>query len=841
MSEDSQLYTGALEYVRRCFSEEYNKSEDTLILSISRKGPKLLERVFRRENYAHYNTITEVALPFCMRRFADYKGELNIKIFDDAIYFGTTVEGICNELKNFARLYGVRTDKKLYTAIRATESKLNLQENLQDITIHSFRGGDEDSLRAGYGHYFIRRLAKDLESSNNTMEIEFPIVEFSCMDIIDRRNLFDIFRNVYGADHVYESGRTDNSNITIFLDDMPGRAFRKLRIYVDGTKLRVVCMSPWLMPNDVTVMLSLFRGTPWNVLWRDLTEACLGLIDGKRNFDVYALSKVERSIRKSLVIMANYILSFDLIRTEQSKLIKIFQLTEKKYFYDGVQIADLFYLLGDYDLCMKVKSLFKEAWSTFGLLAKEDIFSPNIKEQILKPDYQVFESSEFPEKEELLVFKQANGKMLSRCLDEQEALSALFFNQTSLIEKWSRRHEKYDFRRLRFGYTFQSLFSELKGRFPEKGSGQITRIIHQWVDHRVDQACIVPQYVVDHRTNTWCRVFRPGENEDALLNHLSRFVLNVFQIINKEVKMGWVNTKMFRELLALTLTDDNQEDLNETFDFRLRSDLAQRELYFVLEGEERSRNVFEYLVDMGILTDENSMVSISQDLTDEEMVHSTTLDKSLEDSIDQRMRTIVQQIVKNRYTRAPFFITNYYYFRNTDLPRMATLNTEIQGTLETVVNQLLAKNGHYNFTEEFVKGYYATRDFIVSIELLNNEELMMQMPFSNQERWEYIRQQIMLWRAKFTFDLIIAAFLQQDKRMITSELSDQPERYVSYGYYLWLNTETHDELNHIVDATDNMDEIRTAVLPVIEERVKIIKDVKLNAYERALQEETPKF
>lgn len=841
MTEDSKLYADSLEYVRKSFSDIYNKSEDTMILSLSRKGPKLLERIFGREGYVHYNTITEVALPFCMRKIAEHETGFSIKIFDDAIYFGTTVEGVCKELVNFENLYGKHTDKEIYTAIRARESKLSLKENLCDIEIHAYKGNENDLLREGYGHYFIRHLAYDLESCNNTLEIDFPIVEFSFSDIINRNSLLEGCRKVYGYGNVYESGRIENRNITILLDDMPGRAFRKLRIYIDGRKVRVVCMAPWLIPNDVTVILGLFMGTPWNSLWDELVDACLGIINGKRNFDVYALSKVERSIRKSLVILANYILSYDLIRTEFFKLLEIFHGTERTFKYEGVQINDLFYLLGDYNLCRKVQLMFRDAWNLFDQTGQDDIFMPNMKERGEKNDYQVFESDGFPEKDELQVFKLANEKMLSRCIDEQEALSALLYNQTLLIEKWSRHNEKYDFSRLRFGYTFQSLLKEVMGLFPEADGKQELRIIHQWVDHRIDQACIVPQYVVDYKTNLWCRVFRPGENEDALLNHLSRFVLFVFMTINKVMKLGWVNSTLLRELLVLSFSDDYRDELDDSFDFKLEPDFEQRELYFILKRQENRRSVFEYIKDMGVLTEENNMVSMSQELIDEEMVKATTLDKSLQDRIEKKIITIAQQIVSNRYNRDPFFITNFYFFKASELPKLKALNTQVQTMLKNGVNELKNTNVNNVFINEFIDIYYSTRDYIVSIGLLNNEELVMQLPLSLDERQEYLMQQIMLWRAKLTCDLIITAFLQQDKRMITNELSDSPGGYIIKGCNLWLQKNTLEDLKHIVDSSDSMDEIRKSVLSVVIERVKNMTDVNLNDYEHTMPEDASKF
>ena len=222
MTIDSELYTASKQYVKDKFSDYYNKSENVLILSVSRKGPKFLERLFGRTSSETLNTITEVALPFCMKRLASKKKSWCVKVFDDAVYYGTTVEGIIHELEAFEGLYGLELKKELYTAIRAKESHAHFKQNLNDVEIHSYNDDNNKELRPGYGHYFIRRLEKDLAESDNTLEIEFPIVEFKADGIVDRDKLFYSIEKVFGTSNCYVINHEGHKNLSVVLTRIAG-------------------------------------------------------------------------------------------------------------------------------------------------------------------------------------------------------------------------------------------------------------------------------------------------------------------------------------------------------------------------------------------------------------------------------------------------------------------------------------------------------------------------------------------------------------------------------------------------------------------------------------------
>jgi len=828
MTKDNDLYNKSMQYIEKCFVTDYNQSEDVLILSISRKGPKLLEKIFGRKPRQYYNTITEVALPYCMRRLSKENRDLKVKIFDDAIYFGTTVESIYNELKAFEQLYGIDSEKKLYTAIRAPESRNDLRKCLSDVDIHSYNDDNNEFVRDGYGHYFVREFEKFISESNNTLEIEFPIVEFDSDEDIDRDKLFDELGNLYGEKNTYLVKHHNQSSITVLFENTPGQSFRKLRVYVDGKTIRVVSMSPWLLPNDMSVLLGMFLGTSWEPLWEELTNAYFVLVTEEKEFNFHAFQQVERSIKKSLVIMANYILSFELMRAESKNLTTVFSKLGGSIHFKGVLITDLFYLLGDVSLCNAVKNHIDQTWEDFDIHQNNSLETPNMSPLSLNVDYQVFENEHFLGADELFVFQQQNEKMLLKSINESEALSALFFNQTAMIEKWSRRDKKYAFGRLRFGYTFASLLKDLRSKFSDKQLQEVQKKMHRWLDHRIDQACVVPQYVVDHETNTWCRVFRPGENEDALLNHLARLVLMVFNCIDSKLNLGWVGETMLKEMLCLVVTNDNKKGIEDSFDFSLIRKDSTRSLFYRVDGEDDNRDVYEYMKDMGILTEKNGMVSIGKELKDEEIAKSTTLDDELKESIKERISSIAEKVVLYGSVYAPTFVTNLYFFKKENLGDMQQVNHDAIYVLRKIVANL-EKNGNLDeYKQDLINNYYSARQFIVSIPFFSKTDTLSLLPLDNDlERCSYAKEMIVMWRQKVAFELIIAAYLQEDMNMLDSHIDINPMDYMAYGYFLGLDMDSQASLDALLKSTRDLQSVRRQIVTIIKQHLEHISDVNL--------------
>ena len=824
MIRDNELYAASKQFVKDTLSDYYNKTEDVLILSVSRKGPKLLERLFGRKEARHLNTITEVALPFCIKRLANKKKEWKVKVIDDAVYYGTTVEGIIHELEAFETLFNIECKKELYTAIRAKESHESFKENLKEVRIHSYNDDNNIELRSGYGHYFISHLEKDLAETGNTLEIEFPIVEYYADHTIDQADLFSSFIETYGKDRCYTVEHHGLQSLSIILDEKDGQSFNKIRIFVKDATVRLVCMSPWVIPNDILVLVSLFRESPFRGVWLYLMDAYIEPALGKRNTNAYAFMLVERSIRKSLVIMANYMLSCEQLIIEKSKLQQAFNHAEINLTYKGISTSDLFYLLGDIDLCSKLIDRFNNLWYDGFDDKIWSLVEPYYNPPSAKIDYQVFELKDFPEAKELDIFENRNGDMLGHSMNVEEALSALFYNQTSLIEKWSRHSEQYDFGRLRFGYTFDSLKKDLHRTGILDGKTNSQKKVHQWIDRRIDQACIVPQYIVDHKTNVWCRVFRPGENEDALLSHLTRYVLAVFNSMDRIQKLGWVYKDLFEELLCLSV--HHQEGLDDSFEFELLSDMSKRRLMFKYGEESEARSVFDYLTDMKILHVEDNMVSISKELADDDLRKTTTLDSEIEKMIRDKIARIMEMVVYFDYQQYPFFVTNLFFFESSQINTLVQFNKGYQKSLEEAIAKIEKEENKSQLGIYIYNHYISSKNFAVSIDIFTDDKVLSEFIPNTDDKLKYAREMIVLWKIKFLYEILIITQLYNSKEGLKNEM-DAARDYDAYGYHLEWDKETLDFFRKLVAQTDNMQEIRNQSLNWVKTKMNLIPEIKV--------------
>ena len=824
MMNDSELYVASKNFVIQKLSDCYNKTEDVLILSVSRKGPKFLERLFGRADNETLNTITEVALPFCMKRLAGIKKNWRIMVFDDAVYYGTTVEGVIHELEAFENLYAIESKKELYTAVRAKESHANFKENLNNVTVHSYNDDKSIHLRNGYGHYFIRRLERDLSDSGNTLEIEFPIIEFEADKPVDRDNLFASLIEIYGADKCYIVNHYEDKSLSIELDESEGQSFSKIRVYIKDTCIRVVCMTPWILPNEILVMVSLFKDTPFFGIWLNLMSAYTDPVIGRKRANAYTFMQVDRTIKKSLIIMANYLLSCGQFLTQKGAILEAFLKSEIKARYKGIHTSDLFYLLGDKVLCKEIQDKVNDLWE-IGVTGNEiNLSKPNCKIPTVSLNYQIFEHQNFPEQEEYDLFERHNKDMLGQCKNANEALSALFYNQTALIEKWSRRSEQYDFGRLRFGYTYSSLTKDLSESGINGDNLKLTKRIHQWVDHRIDQACIVPQYIVDYKTNLWCRVFRPGENEDALLSHLTRYVLSVFNSMDQVQRLGWIQKDLFEELLCLSVY--NVEELKDSFEFELIPDMVQRKLLFNYGIDSSKRNVLEYLTDMNILKIDNDMVSVSKELADDDLRLTTTLDYDVEKSIHDKISEIMGYVAKLKYQQYPFFVTNLYFYNSDQINDIVNYNKNYLNSLSETVNMIERGASKQDLSLYIYNNYFSSKKYIVSIEVFTNDDIMTSLFINTREKLQYARELIVMWMIKFLYELIIVTHLHDNFNALKSEL-ETAMSFEAYGYRLEWDEDTLNYFRQLIEQTEEVQEIRNRSLMWVKNMIVKIPNVKV--------------
>lgn len=837
IKDDALLYDSAKKFIKEGLPSELDSMggvEHVGILSLSRKGPRFQDVIFDSDNDINrYPTITEIALPFFFRKYHKTGKKIpQMMVFDDAVYFGTTIEGICKELEAYEKIYKSENEEQhVYVAIQTKESKFSEYDSSNRINIHSYNRTNGINIRDGYGHYFIKRLARDLRGLKTSLEVEYPIVKFECAGSINTEDFFNALRNEFSVDNTYkvthDGGNTEN--YTVILKERQGMEFSKLRIYPDegNNVIRIACMAPWMLPNNMMSIMSLFDNSPKLMrIWKELFDAYSYPAVEVKSLNVEALGTIERNSRKSLISLANYLLSYDTLLENKGRIEHVFRAARLSTEFKGVQHRDLFYLIGDDDLCEDIKSAFDDFWQE----AKR-IPAPYIDTDIKRVDYTVFEDSNYHDPAEKELFLQNNIKLLSKCQLYQEALSALCYNQTTLIEKWSRRNKEYNHRRLHFGYTFDTIFTYLLENRDKNGKKieyfdtdtALHKSIHRCIDERVDHSCIVPQYILDCKTDNWIRVFRPGENEDAHLSHLARYVVFVLNTISIKLKLGRVDKSLLNKVLCFVLSKEEQlrkeqQDKTPTLKDDLGINLVVHEDLFCAEFKDadnkdnKIEKILDYLIDMDILSDKgDNTIGISDNLYDEDIRATTTLDKRVEDRIKGYVEDIALKFdAESISPQNSFFVMNYYFYRLNKSKTIADIDRfnktavdELRDAFENMGRNYQDKESYSNLIWDI---YTGLKKYIISLGLLHASYL---------ENEDYAKRQIKLWQMKTICELIITAYLANNLTLFRNMISDNGGIIEINNIYIYLDPATRDALQKILDEYSDERDIRKYCYPEI--------------------------
>ena len=351
-------------------------------------------------------------------------------------------------------------------------------------------------------------------------------------------------------------------------------------------------------------------------------------LDVRKEFN----NEIRRNRLRTQVILANYILSFNNFLVEREKINAIVNdlgIAESSY---SIKENNLTYLIGNVSLVANTIGRLKVAADSS--LSLDPVLS--VKEMTANNDY-VQESNSLP-KDELEVLQNHNLVMISKSQNTEETLSAMFNNLTILIEKWTRGTIYDDNYRLRFGYTMKNLtaFVHRYGQFKIEEPEQFQKDLHRWIDNRIDNGCIVPQYIIDSGSSTWMRVFRPGENEDLLLSHLARLILCVWNQANEILQVQKVNTYTFQSLLSVVIKTF-KEELKEEESY-LQLGIDYKLLPYV---GDKKRNIVEYMKDMYILTEENDLLECSPRLQNKEFKTYTTLSSDMEAKVREKIISLL--------------------------------------------------------------------------------------------------------------------------------------------------------------------------------------------------------
>ncbi len=621
--------------------------EKKRIVSLGRKGVRMFDDLSlpeegnlkqenangQKERNELPDVVSEHALPFISRQ--DRNTGAVYYLMDDALYYGSSAKGVAKEVYAFENIYGIHghsVNKICFlSAIDTGELRPNFECHIGKIDAKNVK---EAGFGRGYSHFFSKRLSKDIRSLENTFEIEFPIVSYALDKHISEEDWKKAAETIYPntkKNEVYIVDHVENYSINILLDCTYGCSFNKLRLFPSNSKkdynrldcVKVVCMSPLPIRDDDYLLEHLFDNANegYRALWKEIFDRCYITTSDTNSDNVMDYLTIARwRCKKSLVVMANYLISFSTFVQQCGSLENLFAQAGLKAEFRGIDAEkDLYYLLGDMDFCRKVA----ETLGTFYMNKTEcgDV-SANTD---LHVDYTVFENSKDMDESIVTLIRIQDDYMMEKSQNMEEALGALFYNQDVFYEKQvlASNPVTQDFNRLRMGYTFESLRKTIDDTCKRRGNIRLEQgTLHRWVDQRIDEASIVPQYVLDEKSKHWLRVFRHGENEEPLLGHLARFVLLVYLEWNEHVKLGWIKRSDFQHLLIKAYKEigNEKEQIVESTNIDIYIDIDKNNEEVLMftnshykkeEDTGKPHNVLQYMIDMCILSeDANQRITI---------------------------------------------------------------------------------------------------------------------------------------------------------------------------------------------------------------------------------------
>lgn len=760
---DSTIYSNSLKEMVKHLNEEIHSSETDIVIALSRKGPRMLEYLKRYNSLKEFAFTTEHALPFIFEQLSNNRDKkYRIFIVDDAIYFGSTIQNLYNEIKAYIEAYKL-DNLKIYaviTAIKATDSKTL---SIDNALLLNYKGNEP--LRAGYGHYFVKCLMNDFSKLDNTLEVEFPTIEYDLPSNVDEQIVDEAIKKQYPDAFRSEQNGESRAKWCIILENGKTSAFNKVRIFISANKLRFVFMNPHYFNNNEETLAGLMvrQGSPFREMWNEIQLHFKNVeLDIRKEFN----NEIRRNRLRTQVILANYILSFNNFLVERDKINAIvgsLGIDENSY---SIKENNLTYLIGNVSLVANTIGRLKVAADSN--LSLDPLLS--VKEMTVNNDY-VLESNSLP-KDELEVLLNHNLVMISKSQDTEESLSAMFNNLTILIEKWTRGTIYDDNYRLRFGYTMKNLtaFVHRYGAFKIEEPEKFQTELHSWIDNRIDNGCIVPQYIVDSASSTWMRVFRPGENEDLLLSHLARLVLCVWNQANEILQVQKVNTYTYQSLLSVVI---------DTF----REYLEKEESYlqFRIDGKllpcigDKYRNIVDYMKDMYILTEENDFLECSPRLQNKEFKTCTTLSRELEENIRKKIKSLLSPklVLDNPFGDFSGDI-NYELKELLPISKIEVNIQKLKDDVHDLIQLLLVSDGNVvdmtdNEVDHLLSNYFAfIKPYLLSDEKVSKLEIDGDSIYYTEEKLQKILS---------LYNILLLVYNYNDDELLTQYLENKTFLY----------------------------------------------------------------
>lgn len=615
---------------------EVLSDKDNIVVALSRKGPRLLESLFRQEDLSG-NVISEHALPFLFYKLlVNPQFNCNLYIVDDAIYFGSTVKALIDEIQEYISLLKLDQRVSLKGVIAVIKDP-----NSMVIMVEGKKPLANDEVRSGYGHYFVKKVMERIRRAGNPIEIEFPVVKYTIEGNVGIKDIYASLKQNFRRGSVGMVSANDGiESVSVILSEFDDTTLRKLRLYVKEGELLISVIAPELVPSDFAQLKYAAFGSSQSRLtrlWRGLFSHLQVFHNAIKNKDGHT-----RSIERSAVILLNFLSSIDTYCYEKWRIEK--SLSD----YLGLSpVARLDETNVGYLTDIRLSGMVTDEITKFINSDGQSPYPMNMRINTSEDIVRELVSMTDSEKSALV---KANMSGVYQSKTVEEALSVMMFNQMVMIEKMSRfRAASANSGRLLFGYSYFSIVDFLR-KFASglRGEDITGERVHEWIDSQIDNSCIVPQYIIDSNNNHWTRVFRPGENEDILLSHLGRFVAFVINNMyrkDEERAVGKVLKDNLNGILTYVYLQNREELMNQepSFDFNVH------ERHYLYTNDQ-SESVVNFLVRFSVLSiDESQRVSINSRIQRMEFSENTTLSWEISEKIKTDVKQIVSRLPQNKF------------------------------------------------------------------------------------------------------------------------------------------------------------------------------------------------
>ena len=485
-----------------------------LCVMLSRKGPRVNENIEEHLPASkHLNVVTENAIPFI-----DMKKVRRCAVADEAIYHGTT----------FAKVYDiVKNSVSQGTVIDAVPIFVTTEASLR---LHSLLSPTQHLIDNNCINFFVDTVISKFHQLGKPYDMEFPLLYADMGESFSTEKMISMVKEIedhynatlptrlklssYAIDHISRIEESEGNNptssttknVTLLLEGLFATVFTqgskpdfaKLRFMCKDNRLCIAVMTPYVINSlDLKHDSTLFSGDVLEI-WNLLYEAA-------ESYQCHT-NECEYQKEKSLVVMANYLLSY----CSFMKVAPVVEPILKKHGAKKLELdeKDLTYLVGK-QLAKKIEEKLETSFIQY-----------EIPQPTLLP--VTISDRRIPKEYEEAYQKTLWNLSLEWSSNVEYRLSNIFSTMHNSVEIKSRRHDS-SFGRLRFGESYSSICRPISIGDVEP---RVWTEVNRGMDRRIDRGSVVPNYVHEQTPtySYWHRLFRSGENEDLLRDQTSRII-----------------------------------------------------------------------------------------------------------------------------------------------------------------------------------------------------------------------------------------------------------------------------------------------------------------------------